>query len=183
MLMKTTILLILGLLTFSTYADCYKYAGKDVISWTAFKTPAKAGVGGEFKKFTITPKIAQGTLDEMLNGATFEIDTTSVHTKNAARDKKIVKNFFSGVTIKGKVASLSRKEIEVDFMIKDTKRSVPMSYEVKNGKLLAKATIDVFDFMLHDNLKAINKACYALHEGKTWNDVNIALETTLEDCK
>ena len=172
-----------SILTYSTIASCYKYDNDAVISWIAFKTPEKVGVGGEFKKFTITPKKNSSALKDLMEGATLSIDTSSVHTKNVARDKKIVSNFFEGVTIKGIVTKLKKATIELDLVINNKKVTVPMKYTLKDNKLSAKATIDVFDFLLHDNLKAINKACYALHEGKTWNDVEIALVANFKPCK
>lgn len=83
----------------------------------------------------------------------------------------------------GKVAKLKKNTIELDLLINKTKKTIPLKYTLKDKELKAEGTIDVFDFLLHDNLKAINKACYALHEGKTWNDVNIALKTNLKPCK
>ena len=182
--MKTICITLLSLLTSTSFAKCLDYNQADVmVSWEAFKTPAKVGVKGEFKKFKIIPAKQKGNISEVLNGATFEVDSTSVHTKNKARDNKIVKNFFKDVDIKGKVTSVKAKKFVIDMVIKGKKLKVPMTYVIQGNTLSANGTIDVFDFLLHDNLKAINKACYALHEGKTWNDVNIYLKSTFRPCQ
>ena len=60
---------------------------------------------------------------------------------------------------------------------------IPLSYEYKNRKLSAKGVIDVFDFAMSDELAALNKACFALHEGKTWSDVAIGIDAEFTSCK
>ena len=62
-------------------------------------------------------------------------------------------------------------------------KEVPLTYTFEGNKLEAQGAIDVFDFVLNDQLAEINKACYALHEGKTWNDVGIALSAQFSSCK
>ncbi|EQC52413.1 YceI-like domain protein, partial [Bacteriovorax sp. DB6_IX] len=103
-------------------------------------------------------------------------------TKNTGRDKKIVDNFFRDVKISGKVTAIKKNMLITEMVMKGKKVKVPMKYTLEGSKLSATGTIDVFDFMMHSNLDAINKACKALHEGKTWNDVNIELKTDLTSC-
>jgi hypothetical protein len=59
-------------------------------------------------------------------------------------------------------------------------KSVPMKYSFANGIFSAKGTIDIFDFSASKALSSINKACFDLHKGKTWNDVSIAFSTKIE---
>jgi hypothetical protein len=48
-----------------------------------------------------------------------------------------------------------------------------MKYSFSNGKLRAAGVIDLIDFKAENALTSINTACYDLHQGKTWSDVNI----------
>jgi hypothetical protein len=164
-------------------ANCVKFTNKDTkINWVAFKTPAKAGVKGSLTKFSIKPGKEMGTIAQVLTGSTFTVDSQSVFTKNPSRDKKIVKNFFPGTKIAGKVTAIKKGMLMTEMVMNGKKVMVPLKYSMKGNTLSAKGTIDVFDFMMHSNLKALNKACKALHEGKTWNDVNIEITTEMTSC-
>jgi polyisoprenoid-binding protein YceI len=191
--MTKQIILILSLLLVSSklYAKCVTLedqAENIVLTWTAFKTPAKVGVNGSFDKISLkTPKNGS-SVGDFVSKTTFEIDTKSVNTKNKARDKKIVKNFFSFANdskISGKFLSMKNKTLEVEITMNGKTKVVPMSY-VDNDKMntfVAVGHIDVLDFVLNNQLNAINKACHALHKGKTWNDVALKLEAKLSNCK
>jgi len=50
---------------------------------------------------------------------------------------------------------------------------VPMTYSVMNGKLQATGKLDLLDFNAQEPLKMLTLNCYALHEGKTWRDVDV----------
>lgn len=56
----------------------------------------------------------------------------------------------------------------------DKSLNIPMNYTANDGVITAKGTIDLADFAMIPSLKSINKACYDLHQGKTWQDVDIA---------
>ena len=58
-------------------------------------------------------------------------------------------------------------------------QTVPMTFHYEKGVLQAEGVIDLFDFSANKALSAINKACYDLHEGKTWNDVVIGFSTNI----
>jgi hypothetical protein len=61
---------------------------------------------------------------------------------------------------------------------------VTFDYTVTDGNLYAKGKIDLKDFGMLPSLEAINKACYDLHEGKTWQDVEIAFSAVIKkECK
>jgi len=164
-------------------AACVNFTNKNTsVNWVAFKTPAKAGVKGSFTKFTIKPAKKMGELKDVLIGSTFTVDSQSVHTKNPSRDKKIVKNFFPNIKISGKVTGIKKNMVITEMVMNGKKVKVPLKYTMKDNSFSAKGTIDVLDFMMNSNLEAINKACKALHEGKTWNDVNIEIKTDMTSC-
>ncbi len=176
---------ILSFFLFSSlsYGACFKDAS---INWSAYKTPAKAAVGGTFKGVSFTSSKGEKA-SEILTGATFKIDASSVSTKDKGRDFKIAKFFFStlegGSEITGVVKKVTNKVLTVAITMNGKTLDIPLSYTYKNQKLSAKGVIDVFDFAMNDELSALNKACAALHEGKTWSDVAISIDATFTSCK
>lgn len=176
--------LVAGLLFSSmTFANCYQVdTANTKIEWTAYKTAKKAGVGGEFKKFEIKTTKDKGAIKDLLKGARFTIDVNSVHTKDASRDMKIERFFFKDMKVSGVVNKIDNNYLYVDMTLAGKTVKVPMKYDIEDGELEAEAVIDVLDFALGKNLAALNKACYALHEGKTWSDVKIEIESDFKKC-
>ena len=71
-------------------SPCFSVSNKDItVGWTAFKTPAKAGVKGVLPKVNYTGKNELTSIESIIENASLTIDTNSIATKNAARDKKI----------------------------------------------------------------------------------------------
>ncbi|MCW8894967.1 YceI family protein [Sulfurimonas sp.] len=164
------------------------------VSWEAYKTASKAGVGGIFDSVKYTPIEKMGkNFSSILVGSTVSIDTTSVNTKNKGRDDTLVKFFFEQMSSKNIDAKIV--DIKADKRIKDAPRtgvvtidvtmnsvtkSVPMKYSFSKGLFTAKGVIDILDFSASKALNSINKACYDLHAGKTWSDVAISFNTKIE---
>lgn len=177
-------MLLVPLMMFSlnSFANCtYSVDNtQSQVLWTAFKTPKKVGVDGKFTKFQINTKTAQSELD-LIKGATFTIDTTSVNTGNPGRDKTIFNSFFQlnkkPITLAGQVVSVNEKETKVLFDFNGTKKEVTMKNTIADGKITLNATIDMVEVGLNSSFAALHQACKALHEGKTWSDVNISVET------
>ena len=161
--------------------------GQITVGWTAFKTPAKKGVSGLFDKVTYTPARKEGkNFKEILVGSTLNIDTNSVNSNNEGRDKKLQKEFFqlfSSDTITAKVTDIvaASKEtgkpktgtIMIEITMNAVTKNIPMHYVYTKGIMKAEGFIDLFDFQGLKALTSINKACFTLHQGKTWNDVAI----------
>jgi hypothetical protein len=59
-------------------------------------------------------------------------------------------------------------------------KNVPMNYTFNKGDLSATGNIDILDFSANKALSSINKACFDLHEGKTWSDVAIGFATNIK---
>lgn len=177
------LLLIALSLSFSSMlsAECTYSVGSIDVSWKAFKTPAKAGVGGSFKGLNYSGDKSGKSIDAIVNSASITIDTDkkSVHTKDKSRDGKIAKFFFStmsgGEQIKANVKKFTKKRLTLAVTMNGKTVDVPMNYKIDGNNLKADGVIDVFDFGMVKQLEGINKACRALHEGKTWNDVEIFL--------
>ena len=147
-------------------------------------SPAKAGVKGSLPATKLKLNKSSGSLNDILMKSSISINTKEVATGNKARDKKIAKFFFStmagGTNIQASVTKVTKKMVTLSITMNGKTKKVPMSYEVNNGAFKAKGFIDVLDFSLNDELSAINKACKALHEGKTWADVELHLEANLK---
>ena len=84
--------------------------------------------------------------------------------------------------ISGVVNKIDSNYLYVDMTLAGKTVKVPMKYDIEDGELEAEGIIDVLDFALSENLAALNKACYALHEGKTWSDVQIEIESKFSKC-
>lgn len=174
--------------SFPAFSAC-KYnvnINKSKITWVAFKTQKKVGVKIAFDKFTITPAKSTGakSAKELVRDASFTIDTLSVNSANPERDATIKSNFFTSnntpLSISGKVLSFKNNEIEVELKINEVKKKIMMQTTLKDNVFAANGKIDVLDFVLGDNLNKLNQACNVLHEGKTWSDVEIKIESEFD---
>ena len=154
------------------------------VTFKAFKTPLKLGVGGHFSAVNYQSSVKTATdLNTLLAGSTVAIEVASVDSKNKGRDVKLLNDFFkqmAGPNIKAKIVSLVKDKdarktgmATVSVTMNGVTREVPMKYSFSSGKLSANGVIDILDFKADKALKAINTACYDLHQGKTWSDVNI----------
>jgi len=165
------------------------------VTWKAYKTLAKIGVGGAFTGVTYKANQKEGkNFKALLVGSTVSIDLSKIDTKNAGRDKTLIENFFGKLTTKtidGKIISIKadpKKDgktvyhgtVDVNITMNSQSVVIPMRYNYKNENFKAKGTIDLFDFSANEALKSINKSCFSLHKGKTWNDISIEFSTTIK---
>jgi len=147
------------------------------VKFTAFKTYAKKGVSGVFDHVSLTTNKGNDIVT-VLKNTTAVIDTSSVNSGNRGRDAKLVSKFFEvqGVkAIDAKIINVKKDTLLVAISMNDKTLNIPMSYSAQNNSVIAKGTIDLADFAMLPSLKSINKACYTLHQGKTWQDVVIYL--------
>jgi len=145
------------------------------VKFTAFKTYAKKGVSGVFDKVKVQSKQAND-IKSLLSNAVANISTASVNSGNKGRDIKLVSKFFNVQNVKNiqvKITNVTKSSLIATISMNSKTLNIPMSYSVKNHMINAKGTIDLADFGMIPSLKAINKACYKLHQGKTWQDVDI----------
>ncbi len=159
------------------------------INWTAFKTPKKVGVKGSFTNFKINTKKSV-TVEELLSGASFEINSNSVSTNDKARDAKIFSFFFKSMTkgtkITGKVTKVEGDKVSVDLTLNGTTKPVVLTAknDAEKNTMTLNGAIDVLEFGMKSNLDSLTKACNALHEGVTWPNVDIELvATVVKSCK
>lgn len=168
--------------------------GQVNVSWKAYKTPEKVGVGGIFDSVKYTAVAPKGNnFREILVGSSVMIDTASVNSKNSDRDVKLVKFFFdqmSSRNIKAEIVDIkSNKRIKgqpktgvmsVAVTMNGITKNVAMPYIFNEGDLSASGNIDLLDFSASKALSSINEACFDLHKGKTWSDVTIGFQTNIK---
>ncbi len=167
--------------------------GSLTVTWGAYKTASKLKVSGSFDRVSFTPAVPSGAnFREIFIGSRVVIETASVNTNHAERDATLVKYFFtqmSGNTITAKIINVASDPHEkgkaktgtftTEVTMNGITKTVPMAFRYDKGILHANGVIDLFDFSANKALSAINKACYDLHEGKTWNDVTIGFSTKI----
>lgn len=150
------------------------------VEWTAFKTPAKVGVKGTFDEIKLSEvKQDAATLEESLKGAQFVIVTSSASTGDPARDETLRMNFFSKLVgnINGFFGEFKEGKVLVNLTLNGVTKEKEFAYEATEGGIKLKGSIDIIaDFTAQDAFNALHAACNALHEGKTWSDVEIAVE-------
>lgn len=179
--MKFFKLALLLLLTVESFAqsDCkISVKADDVnVEWVAYKTPSKVGVGGKFRSLGIPSELSAKNWEELFNATKFSIDSASLHTRNTGRDAKILKYFFQpmlgGLNLTGGFKYVDKDKIILNLKMNGIEQNIPMSVSENENSLDAKGVLDIYDFSMKKSLLGINQACYELHEGKTWNDVDI----------
>jgi len=194
--MKKIVLSLITAASFAIAGGCVLVQSNDMnVTWKAYKTLAKLGVAGAFTGVTYTPHAKEGkNFKELLLGSKVSIDLSKIDTKNKGRDKTLVENFFTklhGKTIEGVIVAIQadKKEkgkrvyhgvVDVNITMNEKTLRIPMKYDYKKENFMATGTIDLFDFTANDALSSINKSCFDLHKGKTWNDVTIGFSTMIK---
>jgi len=193
--MKKTIISLLTLFTFANATGgCTLEQSDDMnVTWKAYKTLAKIGVGGQFTSVKYTPNKKSGkNFKELFIGSMVSIDMSKIDTGDSSRDDTLVKSFFSkmGKTIEGKILDIEANKrvekqprtgvVDVNITMNGKSLTIPMAYQYKKGDFRATGTIDLFDFAGSKALSHLNKACFDLHEGKSWNDVTIEFRTKIK---
>ncbi|MCD6653754.1 MAG: YceI family protein [Sulfurovum sp.] len=146
------------------------------VKFTAFKTLSKIGVSGGFDAIELSGKKEAKNVNEMLEGLKANIKTGSVNSAHKERDEKLVNAFFnvqSNALIEAQIVSAKEAVLVVKITMNHQSIEVPMQYKVNDKFVQASGYIDLADFKMIPSLEGINKACYDLHEGKTWQDVAI----------
>jgi polyisoprenoid-binding protein YceI len=163
-------------------SECHYEAQKIDVEWEAYKTPLKLGVEGRFDDVQIAANNPT-TVESFIKSATVKVDTAKINSKNAGRDEKLVKFFFAKQDvqeIKIRVVALDRKVITTEITMNGVTKTVPLKIDIDDDEVEAEGHIDLADFNMLPSLASINKACFDLHKGKTWQDVEIKFELTLK---
>lgn len=167
--------------------------GSTIIMWEAYKLANKIAVGGTLDS-AIAMNFNNGVaVNQVLQGAKFEVFTSSINSKDASRDKKIMDSFFGaftqGNTIQGEVlgvdvrSDMATMRLTLNGVTKEL--SLKAQFNESNNELKLQGAIDLAQYNGNDALNALNKVCEERHTGpdginKLWPDVKITLYTTLE---
>jgi hypothetical protein len=185
--MKFLLSLVFLLSSNLVYSACLETsAGKIMVKFTAFKTPLKLGVSGKFPSKSLARTAKGDNWIEATLKNTITIDASKIDTGDKPRDKKIAKFFFENKKLEATVTNVSTKKKQLILRVLmngKVLKKVLMSYTFKNNKLMAQGHVDAFDFGMNKQLAALNKACFAKHEGKTWSDVKINMVAEFGSCK
>ncbi len=194
--MKKILLLMAFWASLSYGNGCVLVQADDInVTWKAYKTFEKLGVAGSFTAVEYTPNKKEGkNFRELFVGSKVKIDPLKIDTHNAGRDKTLAEHFFAklaGKAIEGEIVNIQAdlaKEgkrvyhgrVDVNITMNSKQLTIPMHYNYHEGIFEATGTIDLFDFSVNKALSSINKSCFVLHKGKTWNDVTIGFRTTVK---
>ncbi|MCT7613196.1 YceI family protein [Aliarcobacter butzleri] len=176
--MKKRILLSI-LVTFGLISslNAYELNGNLGVKWTGFKLASKVGVSGTFNKIDLEITKSE-TLTEFLKSAKVKIESKSLESKDPVRNLNITSTLFSLANtefIKGSISSVDEinKTLVLDVTMNKVTKTIPMSYEIENGNITVKGSIDILDFDMKSSYLAFTQKCSTLHENKSYSDVNI----------
>lgn len=160
---------------------------KNEINFTAYKTSAKVGVGGQFKKVDVLSGGEGNSVKEAINNTEFSIPVSSIFTKDTSRDFKI-KKFFFGIMdntklLSGKLVITDDTNGVATIKMNGVEKSVPFTYTIADRSFNMKAIMDVNNWNASAALASLNTACLDLHKGadgvsKTWSEVALNITTT-----
>ncbi|AXK48540.1 hypothetical protein CRU87_08095 [Aliarcobacter trophiarum LMG 25534] len=175
--MKKKILLSVLAFGLASSLNAYELNGDLGVKWTGFKLASKVGVSGTFNTINLDIKKSE-SLTEFLKSAKVKIDTKSFESNDAGRNNSIVSTLFSlasSKTIEGTILSVdeTKKSLVLNLVMNETTKPITMSYEINDGKVVAKGVIDILDFNMKSSYEAFSKVCSALHENVSYSDVNI----------
>ncbi len=176
--MKLKLLFSLSLLFALVSANAYELNGDLNVKWTGFKTAKKVGVSGTFKDINLEIKKSDN-FSEFLKSANVKINTLSFDSGLDVRNKSIVSTLFSlksSEEISGAITEVNteNKTLTLKLTMNQVTKNIPMSYDVNNGSIIAKGQIDVLDYNMSEPYAKFAKACFDLHEGKSYSEVHIA---------
>ncbi|PLY07059.1 MAG: hypothetical protein C0625_07640 [Arcobacter sp.] len=175
--MKKIILASVLSLGLITSLSAYELNGELGVKWTGFKTEKKVPVSGTFNDIKLDIK-SSDNLSMFLKSSSVSIETSSFESKNPVRNTSIISTLFSlatSKTIKGKILEVdeAEKKLTLEVTMNKVSKLVPMMYEISNGNILAKGTIDILDFDMKSSFLTFAKKCADLHQNKSFSDVNI----------
>jgi len=185
--MKKFLKLTLVGMVFATLGFGYSTNGKLEVVATGYKTAKKVGVSATFADVKFMYK-ANKNFATFLKSMNVDINALSVSVlsneeqqlksdnvamifkkENGAKSSKIMAKI---VDVKG---DDKKGMLNISITMNEVTKVVSFPYNVKDGKIMAKASINVLDFMLHDSFNEFAKALIELHENRSWTEVGLKL--------
>lgn len=150
---------------------------KKELAWTAYKTPNKVPVIGSFKNISLTNNKEGKSLEEMLEGAKFYIDGTTVTSGDSSRDGTLTLFFFKRLAspeIKGSFGKFENNKVMISITLDGKTITKEFSYKLEKSTLTVNGSIDLLkDFDCQRAFTSLHRACFDLHEGKTWTEIDL----------
>lgn len=162
---------------FLSNLNAYELNGNLDVKWTGFKTEKKVAVSGTFNEINLDIKSSEN-LSEFLTSAKVRINALSLESKNEGRNHSMVSTLFSlasAKNIKGTITKVKEDEktLLLDITMNEVTKTIPMTYSIAEGKIVAKGSLEILDFNMESSFLAFAKECAALHENKSFSDVDI----------
>jgi len=159
------------------------------VFWAGYKTEDKLKVIGQFKE-TKTNRSKQefSSINELVSGTSFSINTSSSASGDEIRDLNLQEHFFNLFTenfeIKGVLGGFSKDSITATLSLLGMEKDLKLSYTLKENALKMKGTLSIKDFGAVKAYNSIHLKCFDLHKGVTWDDVDVIIEVPfLKECK
>ena len=178
-----------------TERDSYQFDIENTkVIWNGYKTNDKIKVVGYFDEFSCDRENQEfNSIDELVNGLTFSIKSSSSLSGDPIRDKNLQDHFFSYLTkeflINGTLGQPINDSIDVTFDVFGQKRTLRFGcqYNIIPGSnsdymIEISGSIDLeSQFGGLKAFNAISKKCYDLHKGadgvsKTWKQVDVLIK-------
>jgi len=162
--------------------------GLPKIKWTAYKFTDKIGVSGSFNRITHQTFKKRGTVRQLLEDASFTIETKSINSNLELRDERIYNYFFKTIdadTISGKFIEVSDTKGEININMSGKSRSIPFTYTSYMDTVRISITLDLMYWNALPGIEALNKVCNEVHIGADgismlWTDVNVEVEIAIQ---
>ena len=134
------------------------------------------------------------SIDELVNGITFSINSKSSESGDPIRDANLRDYFFNYLTdnfqINGNVSEYNNDFLLANIDVLGVDRQVKFTHSIVNNVLKLRALISLDEMGAYKAYNSISAKCYDLHKGadgisKTWDEVNVILDVpfTKQDCK
>ena len=163
--------------------------------WAGYKTTDKLKVLGSFQEIKTNHSDQKfSSIDELVNGIIFSINSKSSESGDPIRDANLRDYFFNYLTdnfqINGRISEYNDVFITANIDALGVDRQVKFSHSIVNNVLKLRAVISLDELGAYKAYNSISAKCYELHKGpdgvsKTWDEVNVLIDVPLitEDCK
>jgi len=159
------------------------------VFWAAYKTEDKLKVVGQFKELKTDRADQQfSSLEELVKGINFSINTASSASGDEIRDLSLNEYFFQLFTenfeINGSLAEMNEESITASINMFGTAKNIKLNYSADEKVLKMKGTLSLEEFGAVKAYNSIHQKCFDLHKGNTWDDVDVIIEVPiLKDCQ
>ena len=165
-------------------------ASKAKIIWNGFKTTDRIKVTGQFLEFSSSRNMKQySSLEELIDGLDFKINTNSSESGDAVRDLNLKDYFFNKLTknftLRGTLDLPNDGLIAVNFKTLLGAKKVYLNYSFDKGMVRIKGVIDMkLDLDGEEAYQSIHKKCEQLHTGldgvsQTWSEVEVLIRVPI----